>query len=115
MRRLLLFLVAVPLWPQDALSLRDAVQLGLRENQSIAASEAAIKAADAQVSVAKSGLLPKLNYTESVTRGNNPVYVFGSLLTQHQFSEQNFACGYPEPAWLPGQLSVAGRPGATYL
>jgi outer membrane protein len=91
MRTLLLFLVAVPLWPQDALSLRDAVHLGLRENQSITASEAAIKAADAQVSVAKSGLLPKLNYTESVTRGNNPVYVFGSLLTQHQFSEQNFA------------------------
>ncbi len=91
MRTLLLFLVAVPLWPQDALSLRDAVHLGLRENQSITASEAAIKAADAQVSVAKSGLLPKLNYTESVTRGNNPVYVFGSLLTQHQFTERNFS------------------------
>ena len=72
------------------LSLRDAVQLGLRDNQSIAASEAAVKVADAQVSVAKSGWLPKLNYTESVTRGNNPVYVFGALLTQHQFTEQNF-------------------------
>ncbi len=90
LRLLLLFLAAIPLCAQDALSLRDAVQLGLRENQSIAASEAAVKVADSQVSGARSGWLPKLNYTESLTRGNNPVYVFGALLTQHQFTEQDF-------------------------
>jgi len=42
---------------------------------------------------ARAGGLPKLNYSESFTRSNNPVFVFGSLLTQHQFTEQNFAIG----------------------
>jgi hypothetical protein len=39
---------------------------------------------------ARSGNLPKVNYSESWTRSNNPVFVFSSLLTQHQFGEQNF-------------------------
>lgn len=34
-----------------------------------------------------------MNYSESFARGDNPVFVFGSLLTQHQFSEPNFALG----------------------
>jgi outer membrane protein TolC len=34
-----------------------------------------------------------LQFSESVRRGNNPVFVFSSLLTQHQFSEANFATG----------------------
>ncbi len=34
-----------------------------------------------------------MNYTESWQRSDNPVFVFSSLLTQHQFSEQNFAIG----------------------
>ena len=42
---------------------------------------------------AKSGWLPRLNYSESVTRGDNPVFVFSSLLTQHQFTERNFGIG----------------------
>ena len=37
--------------------------------------------------------MPKLNYSESWQRSDNPVFVFSSLLTQHQFSEQNFAIG----------------------
>ncbi len=34
-----------------------------------------------------------MNYSESWQRSDNPVFVFSSLLTQHQFSEQNFAIG----------------------
>ena len=37
--------------------------------------------------------LPKVNYSESWTRSDNPVFVFSSLLTQHQFGEQNFQIG----------------------
>ena len=32
-----------------------------------------------------------MQYQESFQSGNNPVYVFGALLTQRQFSAQNFA------------------------
>jgi outer membrane protein len=34
-----------------------------------------------------------VNYSESWTRSDNPVFVFGSLLTQHQFGTQNFQIG----------------------
>jgi outer membrane protein TolC len=83
--------LAARLQSQDALSLRDAVDLGLKQNPALTASDAAIKAAAAQIGVARSGLLPKVNYTESLTRSDNPVFVFGSLLTQHRFTQSNFA------------------------
>jgi len=37
--------------------------------------------------------LPKVNYSESWTRSDNPVFVFSSLLTQNQFGAQNFQVG----------------------
>jgi outer membrane protein len=93
MKQLLSLLLAAPLFGQAPLSLREAVQLAVRENRSIVESEAAVNAAAARISQARSGTLPKLNYSESFTRGNNPVFVFGSLLTQHQFGMENFNIG----------------------
>jgi len=93
MRQLLSYLVAAPLFAQDPLSLRDAVKLALRENKALAATGAAIKASDARIDQARGGMLPKLNYSESYVRSNNPVFVFSSLLTQHQFGGQNFNLG----------------------
>jgi outer membrane protein TolC len=37
--------------------------------------------------------LPKVSYSESWTRSDNPVFVFSSLLTEHQFGQQNFQVG----------------------
>jgi len=93
MRIPLILLLTVPVWGQDPLSLRDAVRVALRGNPAIAATDAGAKAAEARVAQAHSGNLPKVNYTESFARSNNPVFVFSSLLTQHQFTEQNFAIG----------------------
>ena len=86
-----LFVIALPVLAQNPLSLRDAVRLALREHPSVAATEANAKAAETKIKQMQSGYLPRLNYQESFTRGNNPVYVFGSLLTQRQFGVQNFA------------------------
>jgi outer membrane protein TolC len=69
------------------------VRLALRENPSIAATTAEAQASDKRILQARSGALPKVDYSESFTRGDNPVFVFGSLLTQHQFGEQNFNLG----------------------
>ena len=93
MRTTLLFLFAIPLWGQDALSLRDAVRLALRENKAIAGTNAGARAAGTRIAQARAGMLPKVNYSESFARSNNPVFVFSSLLTQHQFGAENFAIG----------------------
>jgi outer membrane protein TolC len=93
MSKLILFLVAASLWAQDALSLRDAVRLALRGNPSIAATVADSHASEQRILQARSGVLPKVNYSESWARSDNPVFVFGSLLTQHQFGPQNFDIG----------------------
>jgi len=92
MQKTLLVLVGWPLLgqAQPPMSLKDAVHLALGKNKSVVASAAARSAAESRIAEARSGLLPKVNYSESWARSNNPVFVFSSLLTQHQFGEQNF-------------------------
>lgn len=94
--------VVAPAWAQEEMSVRDAVRLALDKNQSVAASNAAESASATRIREARAGLLPKLNYSESWTRSDNPVFVFSSLLTQHQFAGQNFQIG---PLNRPGFLN----------
>lgn len=85
-----LFVCALPAAAQDALSLKEAVHKALENNKSIEAASAAQRAAQTRIAGARSGYLPKVNYAESWARSDNPVFVFSSLLTQHQFGAQNF-------------------------
>ena len=71
----------------------EAVRLAIRENKAIAGTAAGAKASEARITQAHAGMLPKVNYSESFARSNNPVFVFSSLLTQHQFGVENFAIG----------------------
>jgi len=73
--------------------LREAVRLALRENKAIAGANAGMRAAETRTGEARAGWLPKLNYSESFARSDNPVFVFSSLLTQHQFGVENFNIG----------------------
>ncbi|MGA2271340.1 MAG: TolC family protein [Bryobacteraceae bacterium] len=93
MRKTLFFLFAGGLYAQDALSLRDAVRLAIRENKAMAAAAAGAQVAQARITEARSGWLPKVNYAESFARSDNPVFVFSSLLTEHQFGPENFNIG----------------------
>ena len=86
-------LLSLPVSAQDPMSLKDAVRLALEKNKSMEASGAAASAAESRVTEARGGFLPKVNYSESWTRSDNPVFVFSSLLTQHQFEAQNFQIG----------------------
>ncbi len=92
MKRKLLTLVlwSLPSGAEAPMSLKDAVHLALDKNKAMDASVAARKAAEGRIAEARGGNLPKVNYSESWVRSDNPVFVFSSLLTQHQFSEQNF-------------------------
>lgn len=86
-------LFALPVWGQDPLSLKEAVKTALEKNRSIEASGAAQRAAGSRIQEARGGFLPKVNYSESWSRSDNPIFVFSSLLTEHQFGEQNFLIG----------------------
>jgi len=93
-------LVALPGGAQTAsspspgpLSLEEAVRIALKNNPTIQEADAYADAARHGIAVAKAGYLPQVNFSEGFTRGNNPVYVFGSLLTERQFSAANFDIG----------------------
>jgi outer membrane protein TolC len=75
----------------EALSLEQAVTLALQNNSLMKASALGVEAAQARVRLAAAAYLPKLSFDHTITRGNNPVYVFGSLLTQRRFTQENFA------------------------
>jgi len=85
-----IFALAIFARGQDAISLKEAVRQAMERSQVIEASGASNDAAGARVTAAKGGRLPKVNYSESWVRSDNPVFVFSSLLTQRQFSESNF-------------------------
>jgi hypothetical protein len=82
------------------LTLADAVQTALKNNPAIEAADAYSEAVTHGITAAQAGRYPRVDFAESATRGNNPVYVFGSLLTQGQFAAPNFALSslnYPPP------------------
>jgi outer membrane protein TolC len=85
---------------QEPLTLRQAVDRALRQNPEAAVARADSKAASAEVSLARTQLLPKLNFTEDISRGNDPVYAFGTRLRQQRFTQADFApnaLNRPEP------------------
>jgi outer membrane protein len=84
----------------EALTLPSAVDIALRSNPLIRMTLAGREIADAQLREARAGWFPLLQLGETFTRGNNPVFVFGSLLEQARFSQQNFqlsALNNPDP------------------
>jgi outer membrane protein TolC len=98
---------------QDSLSLPDAIRVALEKHPAILAGRSATRAAEFGEKQAKAGMLPKLNYSESWTGSNNPVFVFSSLLTQRQFTASNFDIDrLNRPGWLNNfqSLVVAEQP-----
>jgi outer membrane protein TolC len=73
------------------LTLRQAIDRALGQNPEIAAAHADENAAGASSRLARAGLLPQLNLTEDISRGDDPVYAFGMRLRQRQFTQANFA------------------------
>lgn len=76
---------------QQPLTLADAVRMALEKNPLRKAALADTRIAGAGVREAKSGLFPRIMFSEIATRGNDPVYVFGTRLRQQRFTEVDFA------------------------
>lgn len=76
---------------QEPLTLRQAIQLALKQSPEAAAAKAEVDAATAGVSMARTQYLPQVNFTEDISRGNDPVYVFGTRLRQQRFTQADFS------------------------
>lgn len=76
---------------QEKLSLEQAVRKALESNPDLAIDAPARAAAGAEQAASKAGYRPRLDVEQSVLGGNNPVYVFGTLLTQRHFTAADFA------------------------
>jgi len=73
------------------LTLQQAVTIALEKNPERKAALADAKAAASDIRLARSFLLPQVTFSETATRGNDPVYVFGSKLRQQRFTTADFA------------------------
>ena len=73
------------------LTLHDAGNIALEKNPLRKAKLADTKAAAPEVREAQSFLMPHVTFSEQATRGNDPVYVFGSKLRQQRFTTDDFS------------------------
>jgi len=89
----LLFVAVLMTLPASAqsLSLSEAIERAKAGNPDVRAAAAAEREAAERVTEARGGHLPKVDVSESWQRGNNPAFVFGSLLAQRRFSASDFA------------------------
>ena len=89
-----------PAAAQTRLTLEDAIRRAQDDTPDARALASSIEEAEARVQGAQSGFWPRIDVSESVQRGNQPVFVFGSLLSQRKFTAANFAIpalNHPEP------------------
>jgi outer membrane protein TolC len=83
--------LAVPAAAQSPLSLPDAIARARAQNPDAGSSAAAEREAAQRVTQARAGYWPRVDVAESWQRGDQPVFVFSSLLSQRQFTAANFA------------------------
>lgn len=86
--------------PSADLSLGEAVKLALEKHPALRAASHQAAAAATGIDQARAGFLPRVDFSEGMTRSNNPVYAFGSLLNQGRFTQADFAVdnlNHPDP------------------
>ncbi len=75
---------------QEPLTLRQAIQQALKQNPEASAARASVDESKADAALARTALLPQIGFTEDISRGDDPVYVFGTRLRQQQFTQADF-------------------------
>lgn len=86
---------------QTVLTLEQATADALAGNRALEATRSTAREAASRADEARSAFFPRVSVVESWQRGNNPVFVFSSLLSARQFGAQNFA------------IEALNHPGAT--
>ena len=85
--------LAVPAAAQTTLTLAEAIARARSQNPDAGSAAAAEREAAERVTQARAGYLPRVDVAESWQRGNQPVFVFSSLLAQRRFTSADFALG----------------------
>lgn len=88
---LFLTMVAEPLLAQVRLTLEQAVATALEKNPTRKAALFHQRAAAAGTKEARAALFPRISFSESYLRSNDPVFVFGAKLRQQRFTAADFA------------------------
>ena len=89
-----------PALAQTSLTLEEAMQQARGATPGARALASTTDEAAARIKRAQSGFWPRVDLSETVQRGNNPVFAFSSLLSQRQFTAANFAIpalNHPDP------------------
>ncbi len=89
-----------------SITLSQAVNIALEKNPQRKMAVASQHAALADVKEARSSFFPRINFIESATGGNDPVFAFGTRLRQGRFTASDFALNqlnHPSPI---GDLSA---------
>jgi outer membrane protein len=73
------------------LTLEQAVRAAIQHNPAFQTNADEADAARARLKQARATWFPRFDFRQDITRGNNPVYVFGTKLTQRRFSAADFA------------------------
>ena len=90
----------LPAAAQTPLTLDEAIARALKQNPAARAAEAGRTEASERARQARAGWMPRVDVTETWQRGNQPVFVFGSILAQRDFTQANFAIdalNHPDP------------------
>ena len=85
---------------QETLSQRQVINQALEQDPEATIARAGNSDAKAAAAMARTQLLPQLGFTEDISRGNDPVYAFGTCLGQRQFTQADFALNalnFPQP------------------
>ncbi len=88
---LVLWLSATPAIAQEVLTLEAAVEDALSHPATLRGARAGAAEATERVGEARAGWLPRLSFTETWQRSDQPVFVFSSLLASRQFTAAHFA------------------------
>jgi outer membrane protein len=83
--------LAAPAVGQTPLTLTEAIARARAQNPDATSAAAAEREAAQRVTQARAGYWPRVDVSESWQRGNQPVFVFSSLLAQRQFTAADFA------------------------
>lgn len=82
---------AQPVSAQAPLSLSEAIRRARTNNPDVGVAAALEREAAERVTEARGGYFPRVDVSESWQVGNNPVFVFSSLLAQRQLTAANLA------------------------
>lgn len=90
----------------EPVTLEQAVQMALTKNPGLKAQAEESVVARAQTLQARAAWFPRVDFSQSFLRGNDPVYVFGTLLRQRQFTAAHFGLpGLNAPTPLNNSLT----------